>query len=76
MARSGDPVAPQYQEMIDFDRARVDAWAVNAEIQRSGDSVVSQYREMVDFDIDESTRWPSMQRWRDLAIPSCHNVEK
>ena len=53
-----------------FRYRRVDACAVNAEIKRSGDSVASQHREMIDFDIDESTRGPSAQRLRDLAIPS------
>ena len=55
---------------------RVDVLAVSAEMERSGDSVVFQYREMIDFDIDGSTRVTSMQRWRDLAIPSRPIIEK
>ena len=75
MERSGDSVAPQYREMIDFDIGESTRGAVNAEMGRSGDSVVSKNRKMIDFDIDESTRGPSAQRWRDLAIPSCPKIE-
>ena len=59
-----------------FRYRRVDACAANAEMERSGDSVVSQFKEVIDFDKDESTRGPSAQRWRDLAIPSRPNIEK
>ena len=58
MERSGDPVASQYREMIDFEYRLV----VSAEMERSGDSVVSQYREIIDLDRDGSTRGPPMQR--------------
>ena len=76
MERSGDSVASQYGEMSDFDIGGSMRGPSTQRMEGSGDSVVSQYREMTDFDIDESTRGPSAQRWRDLAVPSCLNIEK
>ena len=59
-----------------FRYRRVEAWAVNAELERSVGSAVPQYREMVDFDVDRSRRGLSMHSWRGLSVPSRPNIEE